>query len=661
MRHYLFPLGLLLSASLLFVIQPMVAKVLLPTYGGSPQVWTVCLLFFQSIVFLAYGYVWGLSRVSNPMVWRTLHGFIAIFSLIFFPFTFHPDTYFAKPELNILMTLLGALGLPLFVIASSAPLLQQAYSQTNRQRAHDPYFLYSASNIGSLAALLAYPYVVERLLGVHQQFLGWNIAYILYIIVLICILCFEQYSPHIRTPYQNTILKRTCCYWIFQSFVACGLMLSVTFYISTDIAATPLFWVIPLALYLLSFIFTFSQKPVVSHAWIMRIALIFILIPITGFLIGENQIPALPLILFNLIAFFGLSLMCHGELVRTRPKASNLALFYVCLALGGMIAGVFNGLIAPNLFSYDYEYAFFLLLASLCLTIPFNKYKQALLLSAVLLAIFTYVYWQKSLHVLNQQRNFYGVKQVKSLFGAHVLLSQNTLHGFQIPNSPYALGGARAYYASVLPVVQFFQKKPVINAEIIGLGTGILACQFRADDRLSMIEIDEQVIKIAKNPTLFTYLRDCPPQTNIIKKDGRLAISQALNHSNDLIILDAFQSDAIPVHLLTLEAFLLYQKKITTNGAILVNIANRHLNLLPVLTAVGRKLDLIVLHKKMPRNENLGQLASEWALLTTNESLAGHLLTNQGWRFVAEQNLRLWTNDYSNIVPLIKLNEAKVG
>lgn len=187
---------------------------------------------------------------------------------------------------------------------------------------------------------------------------------------------------------------------------------------------------------------------------------------------------------------------------------------------------------------------------------------------------------------------------------------------------------------------------------VLGLGTGILACQFREQDELSMVEIDQQVIDIASNPSLFTYLRDCPPKMSIIREDGRLAVAQARDTAYELIVLDAFNSDAIPIHLLTLEAFKIYQQKISEYGVILVNISNRHLRVLPVVTAAGRQLDMIVLQKQQEGNNRLGQFASNWALLTFNERLAGQLIS-EGWRFVAEPESILWTNDYSNLVPLL--------
>ena len=696
MHRFIFPISLFLSASLLFVIQPMVGKVLLPVYGGTPAVWTVCMLFFQVVLLVAYAYVWFLSRVRH---WRVLHLCVCLMSLLALPLAFSAVTGDGAPERLIFENLLLQLGLPLLVIGSSAPLLQYAFSQTDGKQAADPYFLYAASNVGSLLALLSYPWVIERFSGVNQQFHVWNGIYGLYLVLLLWVLCGVRYQQPVRVLEKPAKLAWSCSVkWVCLSFIPCSLMMGVTFYISTDVAATPLFWVLPLALYLLSFVITFARKPIVSYAWVVRYALFFLILPVIGFILGTNQIPAWQLILAHLVSFFVLALLCHGELVRMRPDVSHLTTFYFCLALGGVLAGIFNGLLAPRLFVHAYDYPLVILLAILCIPLhkrnrewlipgvifivllcnhylPINGFKthhvaewvalilivirpvsaRSVFLSMAVLFLFVFMPWFSPTHILNQQRNFYGVKQVFSQAGAHVFMSQNTMHGFQVMQNDNPTDGAQAYYGSVLPVVQHLQAAhQPLHAMVLGLGTGIMACQFHADDKLSMVEIDEQVIAIARDPGLFTYLRDCPPQTTLIRDDGRLAVAKAPDASFELLVMDAFTSDAIPVHLLTLEAFELYQKKITSDGVILVNISNRHLRVLPVLTAAGRKLDMIVLHKQQDGNNRLGQLASEWVLLTTNEGLAGRLLSEQGWRFVADQEARLWTNDYSNIAPLLK-------
>lgn len=702
MIQLLFSISLFLSASLLFAIQPMVAKIMLPVYGGTPAVWTVCMLFFQSLLLCAYGYAWLLSRFANPWLWRLLHILLILLSLTVFPLEFVPSFSGGSPDLSLLKLLVSQLGLPLFVVGASAPLLQFAYSQTQAKQANDPYFLYAASNVGSLLALMSYPWVIERYIGLSKQFHYWNLAFVLYLVLLGLVLFAIPYRQGLKTKLESYHLSWvTMLRWVGYSFIPCSLMLGVTFYISTDIAATPLFWVLPLAIYLLSFVITFAKKPIISHEWVKRNILFFIIFPLLGFIIGANFLSAWQLIIFHLASFFMLALLCHGELVQIRPPASRLTSFYFCLALGGVLAGLFNGLIAPRLFVGAYEYPLILTFAMLCISLPkfrglgfmpfvilalllvnyflpnqpwltWFKEKhliEILALSLILfwprsrinlftcmaiLFVFLFSPWFKQVETLEQQRNFYGVKQVLATVGAHALVSQNTLHGFQLQNE-LKFNGALAYYSPVLPVVQRLQKAyPTIHSTILGLGTGMLACQFRANDRLKMIDIDGQVIDIAKNVDYFTYLRDCPPSTSLVEGDGRLVLGSEPDAELELLIVDAFSSDAIPMHLLTLEAFKLYQQKISPDGLILANISNRHLHLLPVLTAAGRELQLLVLTKLQGENYKAGQFPSEWVLLTANEPLAIDLMQKEGWRFVAEADKRLWTDDYTNLVSLMK-------
>lgn len=707
MQSILFPASLFLSALLLFVIQPMVAKVLLPFYGGTSAVWTVCMLFFQTILLLSYAYAWLLSRLKGGVHWRVIHAVLCLISVVLLPIMLVPKVNVGAPDLMILKSLFLQLGLPLLVIGASAPLLQYAYSQTQGKNASDPYFLYVISNMGSLLALLSYPWLIERFSGVIQQFQVWNGIYFLYLGLLWAVLFLVRYDSSTNEDIRMVPVPwRQQATWVFWGFMPCSLMLGVTAYITTDVAATPLFWVIPLALYLISFMITFAQKPIVTHAWVRRNVLWVAVFPILGFIIGDNQILALELILANLAAFIMFALFFHGELVRTRPHRAQLTLFYFCMALGGMFAGIINGLFAPRFLTQAYEYPFVFWLAIICIPLQSKPTRLnawlipililgcfilnqslgeenwfhihhvfpliALLLlmtatnnkscfaaGAAILMISVIHPWFKPVTILTQQRNFYGVKQVFSKNGANVLLSQNTLHGFQILGQDQKINGTLAYYGSVLPVVQQLQNiYPSLHAMVLGLGTGILTCQFRDTDKVVMVEIDKQVINIAKDPHFFTYLRDCPAKPKLIEDDGRLAMTKEANAAYELLILDAFNADAVPVHLLTLEAFKLYKEKLTGDGVILANITNRHLRLLPVLTAAGRELDMIVLHRFQPPAYHLGQFPSEWVLLTTNESLTSYLLSKKGWRFVTNPETRLWTNDYSNLVPLLKWSFA---
>ncbi|MBI2785704.1 MAG: fused MFS/spermidine synthase [Legionella longbeachae] len=702
MLRFLFPISLFLSAVLLFSIQPMVAKTLLPVYGGTPAVWTVCMLFFQMLLLIAYGYAALLSLLNKPFVWRLTHSLLIILSLLSMPLLFYPTTMEGPPEWSILTNLLSQLGFPLLVVGASAPLLQFAYSQTKVKGASDPYFLYAASNLGSLLSLLLYPWIVERLIGLKNQFYFWSVGYLIYILLLVVILYANHYQSLEKQNESNLSWPwRSMAYWVFLSFVPCSLMLGVTLYITTDIAATPLFWVVPLALYLLTFILIFTNQPLISFSWIARNCIFFLIFPILGFILNAGQKGTLQDIVFNLLNFFILALLCHGQLFLSRPKPQLLTLFYFCLALGGVLAGILNGILAPHWFNQVYEYPLAILLSLFALPqlqrtgnwcipvivlallllhyivpdvhLPFHL--SSFQLSAII-ALSVIVIWQKSKislflsllilfgfifspllqdwTILLQERNFYGVKKVVDKSGAHILINQSTAHGLQI-NMQEKPNGLSSYYGAVNPLIHVMQQKwSSLPVTIIGLGTGTMVCQFRKQDQIKVIEIDDQVIELAKNKQLFTFLQNCPTQLTIIKNDGRIAIAQLADHSQKLLIVDAFNSDAIPTHLLTLEAFSLYKQKISKEGGILINLSNRHLHLLPVIHAAGHSLGLMVFYLNNKGIPALGQFDSEWAFLTSNEDLASQLMKNTNWRFDASNEGFLWTDDYSNLVPLLQ-------
>lgn len=700
--RFLFPISLFLSAVLLFSIQPMVAKSLLPVYGGSPAVWTICMLFFQILLLVAYGYVSVLGIFYNPLIWRITHIVLVVLSLFALPLAFHPLYLHESPEWSILSSLLAQLGVPLLIIGASAPLLQFAYSQTKEKDAADPYFLYAASNLGSLLSLLAYPWMVERFIGLKKQFYLWNIGYVLYVLLLCCLIGIYRYQPLKEQkgvseawPWQSIF------YWVFLSFVPCSLMLGVTLYITTDITATPLFWVLPLALYLLTFVLVFQKKSWVTLPWISRNCIFFLIFPMIGFILNSGQMKVWHNILFHLLNFFILSLLCHRQLFISRPKPQWLTLYYFCLALGGALAGIFNGILAPHWFDQIYEYPLAILLslfalpkrskgnnfwiplavlvilllhysligihwpgglssfqvcalAALIVIVIWQNNKSSLILSLFILftCIFSPLLQEDA--ILLQIRNFYGVKKVIDKQGIHVLMSQSTIHGLQAMGEKKP-SGLTSYYGVSEPIVAIMQQtRSTLSATIIGLGIGTMICQFRKEDQVKVVEIDEQVIDLAKNDQLFTYLRDCPAKVDLIKEDGRLAVEHLSNNSQDLLVIDAFNSDAIPAHLLTLEAFTLYQRKMKKEGGILIHLSNRHLQLLPVINAAGRTLELMVLYVHNPGNLKLGQFNSEWAFLTSNEHLALQLLKETNWKFNASNEQFLWTDDYSNLIPLFK-------
>lgn len=699
MLRFLFPFNLFLGAFLLFSIQPMAAKVLLPLYGGAPGIWIVCMLFFQGILLLAYGYVSIFPLVKTVKLWFLIHLGLICLSLVAMPALFQPVALSPHPEQNILYNLFIQLGLPLLLVGASAPLLQFLYSRSRNKDAIDPYFLYSASNLGSLIALLSYPWLIEQFINLDTQFHLWRFLYFVYTLGLLGLFFGFTYQP----VAVHKAEKKACPWaamrsWFCLSFIPCSLMLGVSLYITTDISATPLFWVLPLALYLLSFILSFSHQPLISPNWIKRNILFAAAFVIFSFILGNKQI-ALQSIVFNLAGFFMIALACHTELYQRRPAPQDLILFYFCLALGGVSAGLINALIAPRLFNQVFEYPIAMLLSFFVLPIqqlkarlwtspfiivllissyfmpdftikvlsPFElialiatlitflayKNKTDFIIAMTFILSFTFLP-KNEWRVLVQERNFYGVKRVVEKENLHVLMNQSTIHGVQYMDKQSSFSMGSSYYTPVKQVVNLMhQDKKSLTATTVGLGTGTTLCQYRAQDQLTMIEIDPQVIDIAQNPALFTYMRDCLGQAKLINEDGRMAINKLADASQDLIVLDAFSSDAIPIHLMTLEAFTQYKQKLKANGVILINVSNRYLNLLPVLNAIARSLNMMIFYNIHEGNAQEQQFDSQWVLLSENEALVPSL-NKLGWHFLAHAKQLLWTDNYSNIIPILQ-------
>ena len=700
-RSFLFPLSIFLSALLLFSMQPMVAKALLPLYGGTPAVWIVCMLFFQIMILSAYSYAWGLSRLQGRYSWRLIHTLLMVLCPLFLTHVFSTKVTIGSPEWSILYSLVQQLGIPLLLLGASAPLLQFAFSRTDQKRASDPYFLYVASNLGSLIALLSYPWIIERFLGLQQQFYCWNGLLLIYLVVLSILLW--------TIPYQKEPLNATSVfsyslqkmvYWICLSFIPCSLLMGVTLYITTDVAAMPLFWVIPLALYLLSFVITFRTQMPIIIIWLERYYLPFLFFMVLSILIMNKNI-IWQMMFFHLLTFFSFALLCHHRLFITRPPVEGLTVFYWCLAVGGVLAGLFNSILAPHWFNNIYEYPIALTLSifiipcasrkgwwispvvglwlfmgwwsydrswpleltnnqifsffALIMTFVWYKNQKDLGLALGFILLGLFLGFSNTQSILIQERNFYGVKKILNLNNEHLFVSQSTIHGLQNMSSVEPLSGLTSYYGAIEAVIKDLQRgKENLAVTFIGLGAGTTLCQFRSTDYVTVVEIDQQVIDLASDPRIFTYLRDCPPRHKVIHQDGRIAVEQLKNSSQDLIILDAFNSDAIPAHLLTLEAFKIYSQKLTFQGGILVHITNRYLRLLPVLNAIAERMGFKLFTIEHPGNAQSKQAPSKWVFLTHNATLAEQLSHSKSWHCVASDNAYLWTDDYSNIIPLLK-------
>lgn len=665
----LFAVTILLNALLLFLVQPMIARMFLPYLGGTPAVWNTCMVFFQAMLLAGYSYAHWIAGWKSVRRQTILHlSLLAMAAMVFPPGISEASIQSldgqSSPVLWLLKTLLLAVGLPFLMVSTGGPLLQQWFSTTRQTAARDPYFLYSASNIGSLAALLGYPLLIEPNLRLQQQSRLWAIGYFLLIaLILMCaILRWKTANVGDETsPIQNQqpeqdvvpIAWKRRLRWLLLAFVPSSLMLGATTYLSTDISPIPLLWVLPLSLYLLSFIPVFARKPLLPMKpmvrWMPLLALVLALL-----ILSQWSLPTWASVVLHLLFFFVAAFICHGQLADDRPPAAQLTEFYLWLSVGGMLGGIFNSLIAPLIFDTVAEYPIAIVLAlmlrpklnevadtarsrwldfawpaglaamtaalavlpvrwgmtevnslvfSLCLpsAIGYTFVKRPLRFALALGAIMLGNQVSSTFHygnTLNIERNFFGVLRVARSSDGELnqFYHGNTKHGRQYLDENRRCEPL-SYYHRRWPLGQaleaFAADSSTPNVAVIGLGTGAMACYALAGQEWTFYEIDPAVLAIAENENYFSYLKCAGRKIKTVLGDARLQIKNSPDGHYGLIVLDAFSSDAIPTHLLTKESLSLYLTKLAPGGRLLFHISNKYLDLKPVVANLAGQYNLI--------------------------------------------------------------------
>ncbi len=723
----LFTSSIFLSAFLLFLVQPMFAKMLLPMLGGAPAVWNTAMVFYQVALVAGYGYAHlsvaklGLRRqVPFHLVLIVLPAFFVPLAVA----TGNLPLGGQNPVPWLLATMLVSVGLPFFVISTTSPLLQRWFSTTEHPHAHDPYFLYSAGNVGSILALIAYPLWIEPNLSVAAQSMVWGGGYLLLAVLLAaCGLAIPR-APHAesaesaRPNAESADLPtwRRRARWILLAFVPSSLMMGLTTFVSTDVAVIPLFWIVPLALYLLTFIIVFSRKPVLPHRWIV-LAFPFVLAALVFVLAAGVKKPGWLPLAFHIATFFMACLLCHGEMARDRPAARHLTEFFFWMSLGGALGGAFNALLAPNLFRTVFEYTSVILLAGFLLPsrdlvatrrkLAFDLAGPALICLGVIGAIFLERNFglTSSKHsnllilgcgalgavlcaprpmrfglslvglsiagawqdrdvrtTLYAARSFFGVHRVVEPPGGKMrhLLHGQIVHGTQI-REPGLANTPTAYYYSSGPVGQLFlSRRPQQDAKVavVGLGIGALAFWSTPGQEWTFFEIDPEVYRIASNPAYFTCLADAKGKVEVVLGDARVSLA-ATGEKFDLLILDAFSSDAVPAHLLTVECMRLYLERLKPGGLIVMNVTNKHLDLEPLLAANSDALGTVCViqhDNSMTKEDRIhGKASSSWAILARRESDLGPLRGDSRWRQARTQgSVSAWTDDYSSVLSVFR-------
>jgi len=753
-----FTVSMFLSASLLFLVEPMMAKMALPMLGGTPAVWNTCLVFFQAMLLAGYLYAYAVSRWLRPRAQILLHVAVALSALavlpLHLPVGWEPPAA-TTPVFSILAMLLLAVGLPFFLLSSSTPMLQRWFSQSGHKSASDPYFLYAASNAGSLVGLLGYPLILEPALRLSTQSHLWGYGYGLFLLMTAaCGALVWRTRPtagpvisaapleEVQVSQEPRSVSRQRLHWIALAFVPSSLMMGVTTALTTDVPAIPLFWVLPLGFYLLSFVLVFAKRPPLSHEWLIRRLPFLILIALIPTLC-KTKLPLLAMIALYLAVLFAIALVCHGELARSRPQISRLTEFYLWMSFGGVLGGIFNALIAPVVFSTVVEFPLVLVLAAMLRppidqTIPTpekaarvkrNDWMLPIALflcmagiltalarggvqlgSSLVILIFGYsMLWCMSFgkrplrfaaglvallaastlytpnvgKVLETSRNFFGVIRVTDSPNGkfRYLIHGGTLHGSQSLD-PARSREPLAYYAQSGPVGSIMHametKVPAASPRpswaVVGLGAGAMACYLQPGESLTYYEIDPLVVRMARDPSYFTFLEQCAPQAQIVLGDARLKLRNAPDAGSgsgsasgpgsgsgsgyDLIVVDAFSGDMIPMHLVTREALALYLRKLAPGGMLAFHFTNLYLNLGPTLGSLAHDAGLVCLTDDdsgvSQAQIDAGKLPARWMVMARSRADLGPLANDPRWIPTnVPRGTRVWTDDYSNLLRVI--------
>jgi spermidine synthase len=728
----LFTITVFISAVLLFAVQPMFAKMVLPLLGGTPAVWNTCMVFFQATLLAGYAYAHVTARVFGVRHQATIHLVLLVTPLLLLPIAV-PAAWRSPsqdhPALWLLALLIVALGLPFFVVSTTGPLVQTWFARSNHPLAHDPYFLYAASNTGSLAALLAYPTVVEPNLHLADQSRLWSIGYVVLALLLVGCAAVVWHSRTSASPQvvpgtrgaggSRAMLDPAASIsvgkrgrWILLAFIPSSLTLGLTTYLTTDVAPMPLLWVVPLAIYLFSFVLTFGRRVRVSYSLVSRLMPIFV-VPLLATMAVGSVGGLWVLVPVHLVTLFVVSLLCHGELASSRPTADHLTEFYLWIGVGGVLGGIFNALVAPAIFNGVVEYPLALVMACLVRrpdssgtpafprqdvrlavvvvaaifgllwlahTLPFLRSLPAVLAVGVpallcfavrnrplpfglgmgALVMAALVILAGGDEIVFRERSFFGVSQVRVYPTERLtlLLSGTTNHGAQSLD-PARRQEPLSYFHRTGPIGQVFAALDTPRVAIIGLGAGSLACYGTPGQQFTFYEIDPTVVRIARDPRYFTFLQLCPPDIRVVPGDGRLSLGAAPDSSYGLIVLDAFSSDAIPSHLLTREALRLYLRKLEGSGLLAFHISNNRLDLEPTVANLAHDGQLVALaqfdERVSPDEARAGKTPSHWVVLARRWEDLRALPHNQQWHALsARPDKTLWTDDFSNIFEVIK-------
>jgi hypothetical protein len=677
----LYGIAVFLGAFLLFLVEPMAAKQLLPALGGSSAVWLTCLVFFQITLLLGYLYAHWLSRATFDGWPRHIYlALLAVAVVLLAAQIARPINLgqgASHPITTIFVALTLTIGLPFLVLASTSPLLQVLLVRSEGGRV--PYRLFALSNTGSLLALIAYPTLVEPNLTLQLQRDLWFAGFVLY--AVLCAVLARQSRPT-TDPMPSTEQTEAPAatdgtepgkkwLWFLLPMAAAMQLSAVTGHLTVNIAAIPLLWMLPLAVYLLSFIVAFEFPALYRRGLVVR--LLVVMLASLGYAISRTEV-SLPIgvaILFFLAEAFIACLFCHAEAYALRPqRASEATLFYLLIAAGGAAGTFFIGILSPLIFSANYDLAIaFLVTAVLASAVTWcDGWPQRLLwstCSALLLFFAIMLHTAYSREAILEVRNFYGTLRVKQsnpaplAFPVRMLLNGTIQHGTQI-FAPELSRTPTTYYAEDSGIgiaLRFCCNERTRNIGVVGLGAGTLAAYGKPGDRIRFYEINPLVRPIAEN--LFTYLRDSHAQISYVDGDARASLSREAPQGFDVLAIDAFSGDAIPLHLLTTEALALYKKHLAPNGILAFHVSNQYLDLAPEIALLADSASMQAQLVESSPDVVHGAFRSTWVLLTTSPSFFAQpevAVVVQRVPANATRGLKPWTDDYSSLLPILQLS-----
>lgn len=678
---WIFGSTILISAFLLFQVQPIISKAILPWFGGTPAVWTTCMLFFQLLLFLGYCYAHLLARLTVKRQ-AAVHVLLLVTAVLLLPITpqvdWKPNSE-TLPALHILSLLLVHVGLPYFLLSSTGPLVQSWFSRATDGQS--PYRLYALSNVGSLAALISYPFVFEPSLSTTGQARFWSLGFGLF--VLSCVTAMVHLwrrapqgshlpaSSGAQRHESHDNQRHPWFSWLSLPALASVLLLSTTNHVCQDVAVIPFLWIAPLSLYLITFIISFDKE-----RWYARRAFGFVAAGLIVVISGINLSGVIPGLVAEtalyLATMFCLCMICHGELVRRKPAAEHLTLFYLLVSAGGALGGVLVAVICPYVFDSFAEMNLALVVGfaiSICVAVqsgdkaisPRPSIAMGLIgvcLLVVLRGQFVVVLGAGHL----AERNFYGVIRTAEdrsddpAKQGRFMMHGRICHGFQF-HDPSKQQVPTMYYAhrsGVGIALDNFPRRGPIRVAAIGLGTGTIAAYGQPGDLYRFYEINPVVERMARDQ--FSFLEASQADIEVVIGDARISMERSAPGNFDVVVLDAFSGDAIPAHLMTSEAFALYQRHLNEDGVIACNISNRHLDLERVLIPIAKANGMRYVNVLADRDEQLYRSASHWFLMTKN----GQFLSSDAVTSAARDehgtyaHLPLWTDQYNNLFRILK-------